>query len=229
MDLGNGVKINFGELDPSLLPVAAAELIDAAQAQGVELPQFAGAGAVGAAMTAEAEPEVESESPAEALTDTFDTLTPEQQERATSLMVVLAEKFGRNESDFSVVKSVNERGEDIFAVALTATEGIDLGDPDKSYDPKRNWDNTTAEDSQFIVEVDGNKIDTRTPIDGELLKAVAAINPEINEWVWRTGEQDKAGGRDAPIAGLYDGQVGLCQYYRGGDGWSGRFRPAVVI
>ena len=171
----------------------------------------------------------------EAKGETWDVFEPpeaiERRERATRVTTALAEKFKRPESDFSVINSTNEAGENICAVALTATERLDLGDSSKTYDPKRNWNKVTAKDndSRFIIKVDGQKVDTRESQNMQWLKAVAAANPEINEWVWRTGEKEKADRDGAPLASLCVGQADASQYYRPSDYWSTGFRPVVVI
>jgi hypothetical protein len=226
MELGNGVTVNFLEIaqnDPNLLLEAATEIVEAAQAESIALPQFAGANVVAATTQAEAEPEAER--------SIFDQLTAEQQERATAATAAQAEKFDRKESDFSVVKSTNEAGESIFAVALTATESLDLGNPKKAYDSKRNWDKVTTKDNdaRFIIEVEGQKVDTRDKQDMQWLSVVAAANPEINEYVWRTGEQDLAGRDVAPIADLDAGQAYPDPFRRSFDDWCIGFRPVVVI
>lgn len=146
------------------------------------------------------------------------------------ICTALSKKFNCDKSDFSIVhyKKVDKV---ISAVVLTATEGVDLGNLDKAHDSKRSWNKLMAKDDdrRFIIEVDGKEIDTREPIDGELLKAVDATNPEISEWIWRTGEKDKAGRDLAPIARLNEGEVRQYWVARSYDYRNFRFRPAVVL
>jgi hypothetical protein len=212
---------------------AASEIVDAAQAQGVELLQFAGASVANEATAAKAEPDPE--------TDVLDELTPEQQARAADAVEALGDKYNRDYRDFSVVKLAYKKGEDVFAVVLTATKGIDLGNPKLRHDPKRGWDKLVAEadDSRFIVVVGGEKFDTRSPINGKLLKAVAKANPKIEEWAWCAGERHRANRLFAPITRMSSGLVGQSTNggpatfggwcVRGADGRYIRFRPAVVI
>ena len=228
MEFGNGVTVDYLELartNPDLLLVAVAEIAEAAKAECITIPQFAGANAVGAAVAPESKTEPETEH------NILDELSAEQKERAVATTTALAEKFGRDEADFSVVKSVNEAGEAVFAVALTATDKIDLGDPAKTYDSKRNWNKGIAKDDdpRFIIEVEGNKIDTRNSIDMKWLKVVAAANPKIREWVWRFGEKHLAVRGLAPIAYLRDGRADPGRDYRAGGHWDVGFRPVVVI
>ena len=143
----------------------------------------------------------------------------ERRERAVRVTTALAEKFQRLNRTSPVINAANEAGENVCAVALTATERLDLGDPSKTYDAKRNWNKVIAEDNdpRFIIEVDGQKVDTRESQNMQWLKAVAAANPDINEWVWRTGEKERADRYGAPIAGLSGGQADADRHYRSDD------------
>jgi hypothetical protein len=237
MELGNGVTIDFTEIaqnNPGLLRAAVAEIAEAAAAENItDIPQFAGANAVGAALEAETGSEatttatdIEAEPP-KIEVSVFDTLTPEKQERARKETAALAEKYDRPVSDFSVISYVNEAGKEVICVALTATEGHDLGDPAKTWDPKRNWDETLKQqkDGQFVIEVDGEPIDSLEDVDGSYLEAVAAANPEIYEWGWRVGEKDKADRDVAPVAGLCGGRVDLGRSVRSFGNSRVRVRP----
>lgn len=166
--------------------------------------------------------------PAKLEVSVFDTLTPEKQERARKETAALAEKFNRPPSDFSVIRYVNEAGKEVTRVALTATEGHDLGDPEKVYDSKRNWDETLKQqkDGQFVFEVDGEQIDSLADSDSQYLEAVAAANPKINEAAWRIAEKHKADRHYAPFADLSDGRVYVYQDYRSYDRRYLRVRPA---
>lgn len=235
MELRNGVSINFREMaqdTPGLLHVAVNEIVEAALAEGVMIPQFTGASAVAAATRTKKGPEAETTRPeTKAAYDIFDELTSEQKERAATATTALAEKFSREKSDFTVVKSTNETGEDIFAVALTATERLDLGDTSKAADAKRSWNNITAKDNdpRFIIKVGGQKIDTREAQNMQWLQAIVAANPDIGEWVWRTGEQEEAGSIAAPVACLVGGHAYASWGRRSDGSRSAAFRPIIVI
>src|SRR5690606_36828029 len=99
---------------------------------------------------------VEPVEPSEQSTDVFAMLTPEQQERATKLTGAMDEKFGVDEKDFSVL----ETKDGTKAVAYTAGNGIDLGDPTKTVDKKRSWNSIFDKKNakNFMIEVDGKKV-----------------------------------------------------------------------
>lgn len=167
----------------------------------------------------------ESELPEPEKNDTWKLLTPEQRAKAKQEITRLAGEFERPEDEFDLIMSkiVNKNGKvtaDVFKVMHTATKGIDLGNnPKKDYDPKRNWDSSVAETKRLNL----------SGITLEDAAALAAANPEINEWVWLTGEAKRAGRRSAPIA-VVSGSHAYCYMdVRRYDRRYIAFRPAVVI
>ncbi len=186
---------------------------------------------------------------AEAEVSTVLDLTPEQQEKAAKVKAALAEKFGVTEIVFSTLKVTTEEGDERLIVAFDARSGIDLGGKRKDYDPKRSWNSIfdKKNDGKFIIEVDGQKFDSRlgmTRATYEAMVAEARVyvealplhdSRELSEqngepwtWTWLTGEEAD---RDvAPIADVGgDGQV-YSFWNRRDDGYRDmRFRPAVVI
>jgi len=164
-------------------------------------------------------------------TDVFDELTPEKQQRVCDVIEALGDTFNRDYRDFSVVKLANEVGDTVYAVALTSTARLDLGDQDKTYDSKRNWNDGIAEDDdpRFTIEVNGERIDTRSAITIESSKVVAATNREIDEWIWLFGQKAEADTIGAPMARIQGGQAFLCTGKRMAGSWGIGFRPIVVI
>ena len=191
---------------------------------------------------------VESVEPSEQPVDVFDTLTPEQQERATKLTGAMAEKFGVDAKDFSVL----ETEDGIKAVAYTAGNGIDLGDPTKTVDKKRSWNSIFDKKNaqNFMVEVDGKQVDTRTGMTSDVYDAMVdgakargdeflPDSPQLsesdeNDQPWTitlmTGEPERADEFRAPYRDVTeDGHVNGSWVNRDGDIGDVRFRPAVVI
>ena len=86
--------------------------------------------------------------------DVTSLLSPEQKERAEKLTAAMAEKFGVDEADFSILTTETKYGAaQQFTVAYTARNGIYKGRWDKIMDKKSTED--------FTVEIDGHKVDTR--------------------------------------------------------------------
>ena len=157
--------------------------------------------------------------------DIWKLLTTEQRAKAEQEITRLAGEFERPEDEFDLIisKIVDENDNviaDVFKVMHTATKGIDLGNnPNKDYDPKRNWDSSVAETKRLNL----------SGITLEDAAALAAVNPEINEWVWLTGEAKRADRRSAPVAYVYESQTGRGMRDRQIDYRYVAFRPAVVI
>lgn len=191
---------------------------------------------------------VEPVEPSEQSTDVFAMLTPEQQERATKLTGAMAEKFGVDEKDFSVL----ETKDGTKAVAYTAGNGIDLGDPTKTVDKKRSWNSIFDKKNakNFMIEVDGKKVDTRAGMTSDVYDAMVdgakargdeflPDSPQLSKsdengqpWTLTlmTGEPESADEINAPIRDVSgDGRVYGLWVYRVNDIAHVRFRPAVVI
>jgi hypothetical protein len=166
-----------------------------------------------------------TEQPAPEKIDIWKLLTPEQRAKAKREITRLAGEFGRDKTEFDLIMSkiVDQDGNEIapvLKVIHTATKGIDLGNnPNKDYDPKRNWGNSVAETKRLNL----------SGITLEDAAALAAVNPEINEWVWLTGEAKRADRRSAPVAYVYESQTGRGMRDRQIDYRYVAFRPAVVI
>lgn len=165
-------------------------------------------------------------------------LTPEQlrkTEAARTAMAVQFEYLGARAEDFKLIMHAvtDEKGEKYNRVTLifAADKGLDLGDPKKSYDPKRSWNGLTdtINGDNFTVDVDGHKFDTRSSTDLALLEELAKTNPQIYEWIWRTGEPEKADAELAPFAYLESGDANCGMSVRRSSGRGRAFRPAVII
>lgn len=210
------LKREITEMDALLRSMNPNELADEFDHLRGEFPQEFGNAAFGAVIDIESEPEA---------------INPERAEKAAAITAALAEKFDRPESDFSVIKSVNKAGESIFDVALTATHGIEIGDQEKMYDSRRSENEMIAEtyDPRFNIVVAGHRVDTRESTDLDLLRAIAAHNPEISEWVWRTGEPDKVDAEKAPVAYMHEGLAGATRISRANGLWFLKFRPSVRL
>lgn len=255
MDLGNGVEIKFGNFTPEQLQTAATEIIEAAQGRGIELPLFAGTSILHSAVedltegsSVEADQSLEAQPKVEHLS-VFRELNEEQQEKAVTLMTAMAEKFGVNFEDFSVVKSVGEDGGDCYTVVYAATTGIDIGDPEKDSDSKRSWESILSEEAEdaFIIELDGQSVDTRTGMTESVYRAFIAeaksqgISPlpdspalsdqNDDNWpsTWLTGQLEVwgNGGLDASVD--KDGQILVVWRNPKNDYRSRLFRPAVKL
>lgn len=145
----------------------------------------------------------------------------------------LAKEYKRPESDFSLIttsREVDGEVKDFATVVLGTTKGIDLGDPRKIFDKKRNWNNIdpTKPNEQFMVKVNGQEVDTREGLTLEVMRELTARNPEINEWVWETGRPELAGDHSAPIVRARGGVASRGFRSRGvGHRVFVAFRPAV--
>ena len=155
--------------------------------------------------------------------DIWKLLTTEQGTKAKQEITRLAGEFNRDEAEFDLVQSriVNELYElkDVFKIMHTATKGIDLGNPNKEFDPKRNWDGSLKKTRE--LELSGI-----TLADAQ---ALAMTNPEINEWVWLTGEKDRAVRYHAPVAYVAGSRAFRRMSDREDVSRVITFRPAVVI
>lgn len=185
--------------------------------------------------------EQEAEPATEPQTSIFDTLTPEQQERARAKQVAFAEHFSTKErplsaEDFGLV-AVGEGDERQVMVMLTTGNGLYEGSYNNIMSKKR--------DKDFTVKVGRKNIDTRKTTTWEVYQAFINqakannVNPlpdsgqleETNDqpWTgtWLTG--DPTVGFDACFGLVRDGKPGRYWYARR-NGWNGlRVRPAAVV
>ena len=135
--------------------------------------------------------------------DILTALSPEKQARAQALKQAMAEKFGLSPKDFGLVKiekdeAVEALPEPKVVVMLTTGNGLYKGSFDKIMDKKSYKD--------FVIEVNGERIDTRKAMTWDTYKAfitqskASGVNPlpdsrplsEQNDqpWTgtWLTGE-----------------------------------------
>jgi hypothetical protein len=104
-------------------------------------------------------------------------LTPEQIEYASKLSSAMAELFGVDEADFSVVPTKDDRtGKFEFTVALTSVIGTQEG----------SWDYifNTRYQHRFMIEIDGSIFDTRLGMTLDVYTAMI--------------EQARSSGKDLP-------------------------------
>jgi len=155
--------------------------------------------------------------------DAWEHLSPEQTAKAEEEIIRLAKEWKRDKTDFGLIKSsvVDKEGNEIavFKVVLTSTEAIDLGNPEQDRDPERNWDNTVETVEKFGL----------SGLTLQDARELARTNPEIREWLWRTGQPELAGRGLAPLASVSDGQALGYQSVSAYDYDGIGFRPAVVI
>ncbi len=164
--------------------------------------------------------------------ETFET-------KVTHTKEALAERYSVPAEDFNLVSYETEDGETKQTVMYTGLQGIDLGNPKKEFDKKRSYNSLMADDSH-IIEIDGNKVDSRTLtesayrafINQEIAKDSEGPLPDsqsLDIWTgtWLPGE--KAYGDDARCGDVREGRPSVHWVYRGRDAQHVRFRPAVEI
>jgi hypothetical protein len=175
-------------------------------------------------------------------------LSAEQQEKAAKLTTAMAEKFDVPIDDFALLRTETEDGSEQLTVAYAADNGIDLGDSKKDYDNKRSWNSIFDKKAtkNFMITVDGKKVDTRTGMtaaayDSFIADArsrgidplpdspqLADQNGEVWTDTWLTGEE--AGRFGAPLGYVSSlGRVYRDRRPRACGYRNPRFRPAVVI
>jgi len=164
--------------------------------------------------------------------------SPEQRQQAEAVIAALAEKFERPAEDFGVVLVESVEGEPRAVVMLTAGNGIYKG----SYNAVMANKNT----DDFMLEIDGRQVDTRTAmtwdvyqafINGEKVRGTNPLpdSPQLADqnnqpWTetWLTGEP-------ADDFNAYSGLVnleGYPNYVWGPRNYADdtlRFRPAVML
>jgi hypothetical protein len=165
----------------------------------------------------------------------WNELTPERQKyaqgfaEAVSAMPLFQER-GLVPTDFRVVKT-GEVENPTYTVMYAATNRLVLGDPKQTFDPARSWSGIKGGKPNEAMEFDVNGIviDVRSAQTYDRLAAVSKENPEINEWVWRSGESQLADGNVAPAFSLLDGQADGYVVHRDNDDDGLGFRPAVDL
>lgn len=95
--------------------------------------------------------------------EAFTKLSPEQQEKAGKLTIAMAEKFHVHEYDFCVIETTNEDKTSQFTVVYSAPVGLYSG----------SWVTTfkSTRIDEFMIEVNGKSIDTRTGMTWDVYKA----------------------------------------------------------
>ncbi len=164
-------------------------------------------------------------------------------------LIKLPENQDLNSPDSKETLEPNEptKPNNRFTVICSDPLGVDLGDPEKDYDPKRSFRDITAvqNDPRFIVEIsDGSNYDTRLGITFEtynaLIKHAKATDkplPDIepitingsrfNTWTHLTGENsDRV---HSLVVGFSGGFVVRNIAFLDDNGRDLRFRPAVML
>lgn len=170
-------------------------------------------------------------------------MTPEQQERVSKIQSAFAEHFSTDErklttEDFGVF-SAGDADDRKLVVTLTAINGLCHG----------SWHNVMDKNiknaANYIVEIDGQKIDTREGMTWEVYQAfinnAKAVNvatlPDSDilqgeddvSWTatWLTG--DVSNGFSERYGDVHEGEPRRVWYDRRSDWSRVRFRPAAVV
>lgn len=174
-------------------------------------------------------------------------------ETAKKLTEAIGVRFGVSVEDFSLFRTVNERGDPCHTVAYVASLGIDLGNPNYRYDSDRSWDGIFDESNsrKFIVEVDGEQFDVRKGMTLAVYQAFIESSMRKNRKplpdsidlmeytggyypsTWLTGENELSGNyapTAQPFQRFITGIRGeLDRTPRSDSCWGNRFRPAAII
>lgn len=231
----NGIKVNVdaAELEDIELVRAVEEITAEADSRGLDLWKPIGGVAFDGSIVESTLAKPTWEQQLE-----LSGLSPERREKATTTRDALVQKYeseGYSADNFSLIKTSSEgkhgKLEDVFAVVLSATRAIDLGDPKKTYDPMRSWDSIDPAKpiKQFMVEVNGQEEDTRKGLTLEVMSELAARDPKIDERIWETGAPERADDHLAPVVVAYRGVAYRDRSLRGNGSGDVVFRPAVVI
>ncbi len=159
--------------------------------------------------------------------------------KVTATIAAMAERYKAKPEDFSLISFEREDGTKVNTVMYTAPQGLDLGEPTQTRDQKRSY-NAVMNDNSHILEIDGQKVDTRTGSTAEAYKAF--INQEIaNQTSPLPDSQDLApwtltlltgerAGSDRARYGDVDGDESRVDWFGRDNGRQVvRFRPAVEI
>ena len=159
--------------------------------------------------------------------DTQLCATSEQRSYLGKLITAMAEKFKVEPENFSQVEVRAGNGRNIMAVYM-APEGL----------YKKSWKDIFASAEDFIVNVDGNLVDTRQGMTQSVYEAMVAtantrgntIPDSVTHWTWMSGE--KPDSTLAPVAYTLqsnDNQPVLSWVDHGSADKDVRFRPATGI
>ena len=164
-------------------------------------------------------------------------LTPEQKQKAARITEVLAKHFGINPAEFGAVP-VKKRDGIQVAVVLTSEGGIYRGSGNQVLNRKN--------DKDFMVEIDGEEVDTRSVMTLSVYQAFIADasnrgveplpvlpdsikgeNGGVRTKTLLTG--DSVDGHDVLVAWVAGRQVVDTWYRRDYDSPTLRVRPGVLI
>lgn len=164
--------------------------------------------------------------------ETLAELPVERRQEFIADREALAKQHKRLESDFSlIITSRNIAGEvkNFATVVLSTTEGIDLGDPDKTVDSRRSWISIdpTKPNEWFMVVVNGQEVDTRRGLTLEVMQELTARDYKIDEMVLETGRPMRTSDYDAPAIRARRGKATPTIIYRDSGDYRITFRPTV--
>lgn len=159
--------------------------------------------------------------------------------KVTATITAMAEHYKVKPEDFGLISFEREDGTKASTIMYTAVQGLDLGDPSKTYDQKRSYGAIMADDSH-VLEIDGKAVDARTGSTEAAYKAF--INQEIamqtnplpdsvklTPWTLTLLTAEKAGSDDARCGRVGEAGAGVGWIFRGDGDRDVRFRPAVEI
>lgn len=184
--------------------------------------------------TYESEPEISEE--VKTSLDVYTTLTPELQKKADSWIDAMSWRYGVKKEAFNVLRTGEAEGQEHIVVAYSARNGLYRG----------SWNDIFSKnfDLNYIVEVDGQKLDTRMGMTFSVYKALIADARSrsihnLPDSYYSSGEDcqpwtstlltGEAALVDAPITFLDDGLINRDREPRYNRNQNVRFRPAVVI
>jgi hypothetical protein len=161
-------------------------------------------------------------------------LKPEQYKRAEVAIAAMAEKFGRDPEEFSVVLVEMQDGQKQAVAALTSPSGIYKG----SYDNMMSSKNT----DDFMIEIGDQEVDTRQAMTWEVYEAIIEDQktkgteslpdglPLPRTSTWLTGETSgESRSYYLGCVGDRSGQPDRLWTNQARDDENMRFRPAVVL
>ena len=176
--------------------------------------------------------------------------SPEQWGKdAAAALAEKYERYGVKSEDFIAV-TYEKDGVTYETVVYAGANGIDLGDPEKDFDPDRSWRSVKSTDAEntarHTVTIGGTDYDARKGMTYELYKPLVAANRKVDcslpdsqmiennsrnkwyRWTMMTGEGLGPGGL-APFAGV-DVGGSVRRDWTDVDyvNLNLRFRPAVV-
>ncbi len=158
--------------------------------------------------------------------------------KVTATIAAMAEHYKAKPEEFSLINFEREDGTKVNTVMYTAPQGLDLGEPTQTRDPKRSY-NAVINDNSHILEIDGQKVDTRTGSTEEAYRAFIRqeianqTNPlpdsqGLTPWTLTLLTGERAASDVARFGGVGGAEARVSWTDRD-DGRDVRFRPAVEI